>query len=224
MIVSDDGTEFTGNAVLRWADDHKVAWHYIAPGKPTQNAFADSFIGRLRDELLNETLFRSLPHTRAGSMARRLQRRATAFAARLVEPVQLRRGTTVRCHHRPTGHYQLPDSNSDWIRKGGNVTDNADALYGLYLDGIVLDDHSDTDSRVWPEVILRSPTAAVGRCLSATPEGKEFVLPDVVACEKDHAWSNMLLPISKLCSARAQSAFPGPLEHYRIAPERLFHS
>ena len=43
----------------------KVAWHYIAPGKPVQNAFAESFIGRLRDELLNETLFRSLPHARA---------------------------------------------------------------------------------------------------------------------------------------------------------------
>ena len=65
MIVSDNGTEFTSNAILRWADDHKVAWHYIAPGKPAQNAFAESFIGRLRDELLNETLFRSLPHTRA---------------------------------------------------------------------------------------------------------------------------------------------------------------
>jgi putative transposase len=39
--------------------------HYIAPGKPVQNAFAESFIGRLRDELLNETLFRSLAHTRA---------------------------------------------------------------------------------------------------------------------------------------------------------------
>ena len=52
------------NAVLRWADDNKVAWHYIAPGKPTQNAFIESFIGRLRDELLNETLFRSLAHTR----------------------------------------------------------------------------------------------------------------------------------------------------------------
>lgn len=64
-IVSDNGTEFTSNAILRWADDHKVEWHYIAPGKPTQNAFAESFIGRLRDELLNETLFRSLPHTRA---------------------------------------------------------------------------------------------------------------------------------------------------------------
>src|SRR5262245_44568831 len=41
------------------ADDHTVAWHYIAPGdKPVQNAFAESFIGRLRDELLNEILFR----------------------------------------------------------------------------------------------------------------------------------------------------------------------
>jgi putative transposase len=64
-IVSDNGTELTSNAILRWADDHKVAWHYIAPGKPVQNAFAESFIGRLRDELLNETLFRSLTHTRA---------------------------------------------------------------------------------------------------------------------------------------------------------------
>ena len=51
--------------LLRWADDHKIAWHYIDPGKPVQNAFAESFIGRLRDELFNETLFRSLPHARA---------------------------------------------------------------------------------------------------------------------------------------------------------------
>ncbi len=42
-----------------------IAWHYIAPGKPTQNAFVESFNGRLRDELLNETLFRSLPHAGA---------------------------------------------------------------------------------------------------------------------------------------------------------------
>jgi putative transposase len=64
-IVSDNGTELTSNAILRWADDYKIAWHYIAPGKPVQNAFAESFIGRLRDELLNETLFRSLAHARA---------------------------------------------------------------------------------------------------------------------------------------------------------------
>jgi transposase InsO family protein len=40
-IVSDNGTELTSIAILRWADDHKVAWHYIAPGKPVQNAFAE---------------------------------------------------------------------------------------------------------------------------------------------------------------------------------------
>ncbi len=64
MIVSDNGTELTSNAILRWADDSRVAWHYIAPGKPIQNALIESFNGRLRDELLNETLFRSIAHAR----------------------------------------------------------------------------------------------------------------------------------------------------------------
>lgn len=63
-IVSDNGTELTSNAILTWADESRVEWHYIAPGKPTQNAFVESFNGRLRDELLNETLFRSLLHAR----------------------------------------------------------------------------------------------------------------------------------------------------------------
>lgn len=64
MIVSDNGTEFTSTAILAWAEDHRVAWHYIAPGKPTQNGFVESFNGRMRDELLNETLFFSLDHAR----------------------------------------------------------------------------------------------------------------------------------------------------------------
>ena len=64
-IVSDNGTELTSNAILTWADDMKIAWHYIAPGKPQQNGYNESFNGRLRDELLNETLFRSLGHARA---------------------------------------------------------------------------------------------------------------------------------------------------------------
>ena len=64
-IVSDNGTEFTSNAILSWADRSGVGWHYIAPGKPMQNGFVESFNGRLRDELLNETLFHSLPHARA---------------------------------------------------------------------------------------------------------------------------------------------------------------
>lgn len=63
--VSDNGTELTSMAILAWSQEHRVDWHYIAPGKPQQNAFAESFIGRLRDECLNETLFTSLAHARA---------------------------------------------------------------------------------------------------------------------------------------------------------------
>jgi putative transposase len=63
-IVSDNGTELTSNAILSWADQTKVGWHYIAPGKPMQNAFVESFNGRLRDEFRNETLFMSLMQAR----------------------------------------------------------------------------------------------------------------------------------------------------------------
>ena len=63
-IVSDNGTELTSNAILAWAADTKVDWHYIDPGKPVQNAFIESFNGRLRDEFLNETLFTSLMQAR----------------------------------------------------------------------------------------------------------------------------------------------------------------
>ena len=64
MIVSDNGTELTSNAILKWCAEHKIEWHYIAPGKPMQNGFVESFNGRLRDEFLNETLFRNLAHAR----------------------------------------------------------------------------------------------------------------------------------------------------------------
>ena len=64
-VVSDNGTELTSVAILRWSQERDVAWHYIAPGKPMQNAFVESFNGRLRDECLNETIFTSLRHARA---------------------------------------------------------------------------------------------------------------------------------------------------------------
>ena len=51
-------------AILRWSQSMQVEWHYVAPGKPQQNAFIESFNGRLRDELLNETIFTSLAHVR----------------------------------------------------------------------------------------------------------------------------------------------------------------
>ena len=63
-IVSDNGTEFTSRAILKWADNNDVDWHYIDPGKPQQNAFIESFNGSLRDELLNEELFDTLDDAR----------------------------------------------------------------------------------------------------------------------------------------------------------------
>ena len=64
MVVSDNGTELTSNAILKWQEDRKVDKRYIAPGKPMQNGFVESFNGRMRDECLNEHLFDSLRHTR----------------------------------------------------------------------------------------------------------------------------------------------------------------
>ena len=64
MIVSDKGTELTSNAILRWCAENRIEWHYIALGKPMQNGFVESFNGRMRDEFLNETLFRNLAHVR----------------------------------------------------------------------------------------------------------------------------------------------------------------
>lgn len=62
VIVSDNGTEMTSKAILEWQSKHQVGWHYIAPGKPMQNGFIESFNGKLRDECLNETLFEDLNH------------------------------------------------------------------------------------------------------------------------------------------------------------------
>lgn len=64
VIVSDNGCELTSTAVLRWSLG-QLDWHYIAPGKPVQNAFVESFNSRLRDECLNEHVFLSLSEARA---------------------------------------------------------------------------------------------------------------------------------------------------------------
>ena len=70
MIVSDNGTELTSNAILKWQQERRVEWHYIAPGKPMQNGFVESFNGRLRDECLNEHLFSCLAAIPDGSSRR----------------------------------------------------------------------------------------------------------------------------------------------------------
>lgn len=123
LLVSDNGTEFTSNAVLAWAKASGVDWHYIAPGKPMQNGFCEAFNGRMRDELLNETIFRDLDHARS-VIARWIvsynQRRPhsalgyltpAAFAAKLTatedrlrNPDQLRRSSLAPTAHTRHSH------------------------------------------------------------------------------------------------------------------------
>ena len=60
LITLDNGPEFTGKALDEWAYRKGGKLHFIRPGKPIENAYAESFIGRLRDECLNENWFLSL--------------------------------------------------------------------------------------------------------------------------------------------------------------------
>lgn len=64
MIVMDNGPEFTGKALDQWAYERGVQLYFIQPGKPVQNAFAESFNGKFRDECLNQSWFTSLEHAR----------------------------------------------------------------------------------------------------------------------------------------------------------------
>ena len=64
VIRSDNGKEFCGKAMVMWAHEHGVQLRLIEPGKPNQNAYIESFNGRLRDECLNEHWFPSLLHAR----------------------------------------------------------------------------------------------------------------------------------------------------------------
>ncbi|MCA3561703.1 MAG: transposase family protein [Aestuariivirga sp.] len=64
MIVSGNGTEFSSHAISTWAKNQRVEWRYIRQGKPMQNSYVESFNGKMRDWLLNETLFFSLDQAR----------------------------------------------------------------------------------------------------------------------------------------------------------------
>jgi putative transposase len=65
VLRTDNALEFCGRVMLTWAHDRGVTLRLIEPGKPNQNAYIESFNGRLRDECLNEHWFTSLPHAQA---------------------------------------------------------------------------------------------------------------------------------------------------------------
>jgi len=64
MLVMDNGPEFTSSAMLMWSKPAGVKLHYIDPGRPVQNAYIESFNGKLRDECLNQQWFVSLEEAR----------------------------------------------------------------------------------------------------------------------------------------------------------------
>ena len=132
-IVSDNGTEFTCNAMLAWCKDTSIDWHFIAPGKPIQNAFVESFNGRMRDEFLNETLFFDLDdaQNQDRGMGRRLQRPTSALVAEIPHACGLRRHIhrngrsaaqprpappIARCSTRATWRTKPRDSNRRWMK------------------------------------------------------------------------------------------------------------
>jgi putative transposase len=60
-IVLDNGPDFRGRALAAWSAERGVRLEFIQPGKPVQNAYVESFNGRLRDECLNANWFTSKP-------------------------------------------------------------------------------------------------------------------------------------------------------------------
>ena len=129
-IVSDNGTEFTSKAILKWANANKVNWHYIDPGKPQQNAFIESFNGSLRDELLNEELFDSLPDARRNwpcgatitTTSGRTRRSATARQFKRVGRLSwLGAPRPTRLNWQRSHHIKSADSRYDRGTTGGQV-------------------------------------------------------------------------------------------------------
>jgi len=101
VLVTDNGPEFAGQALDVWAYERGVKLHFIQPGKPIQNAFIESFNGKMRDECLNEHWFRTLSEARQtieawrrdynevrphSSLANRTPQEFTARAATLRSP------------------------------------------------------------------------------------------------------------------------------------------
>jgi hypothetical protein len=139
-------------AVLPWSQERRVEWHYIARGKPQQNAFAESCIGRLPDELLNETLFGSLGYARAALViwkddynTIRPHSGLANLAPATLRPAQcpLTNGTG-RCATRgaprpPSGCFTEPerlkstrDSARRWMKQGAQVT-IATSCFAFYV-------------------------------------------------------------------------------------------
>lgn len=124
--------------MLAWCGEIRLEWHYIAPGKPMQNGYCESFNGRMRDELLNETLFLSLHHVRVEIAAwvrdynQERPHSSLGYEAQRRSPLNCISNGLFRYAlraplHRPllpsrSRATKLPGSNRRWRKPGGHVT------------------------------------------------------------------------------------------------------
>ena len=141
LCVSDNRTELTGMAILRWYPETRIAWHYIAPGKPRANAFIESFNGQLPDGLLNKP---SSPRSTTCARSWRAEWRTTTPPGRTAHWAICRQltmhnaalptcngtgrsanvGATrpVPLHHRGTTPQTKPGFSHRWMKVGAQVT------------------------------------------------------------------------------------------------------
>ena len=139
MVVSDNGSELTSNAILTWADHSRVAWHYIAG-----QTHAERLHRELQWPAARRIVERDAVHVtgagprRAWMLAGRLQRRTTTLAARMEDVVRVRHDlppapgsgaalcrrlrASSRRSHRPTGQIQRQERTQNWIKLGGKVS------------------------------------------------------------------------------------------------------
>jgi len=91
--LSDNGTELTSMAILHWSQKMHTEWHYIAPGKPQQSAFVESFNGRAAGRTPERDAVRLAPPCAAspGHLERRLQHPQTPQRHRQSDPCHLRK-------------------------------------------------------------------------------------------------------------------------------------
>ena len=136
MIVSDNGTEFTSNAILAWAAAHGIAWHYIAPGKPMQNGFVESFNDKFRYECLNAHYFLGLDDARRRVESWRREyneRRPHRSIGRIPPAVFAQRAAALQSPPAPSGLLRK-DSNSS-AEAVGFVNSRSDRQKGARQDG-----------------------------------------------------------------------------------------
>ncbi len=108
-VRSDNGPEFTSRRMIGWAEDWKVGLVHIQPGRPMQNGHVESFHGRLRDEYLNASWFRTLNDVRCtlATWPRGVQRRAAHSSLDYRTPFA------------NTNHQPNRDSRYEWVREKG---------------------------------------------------------------------------------------------------------